>query len=41
MINRFYLFILCLWTINVMAQPPANYYDSAAGKTCDVLKTAL
>ena len=40
-INRFYLFILCLWTINVMAQPPANYYDSAAGKTCDVLKTAL
>ncbi len=41
MIKKGLLYILCLWTINAMAQPPATYYDSAAGKTCDVLKTAL
>ncbi len=41
MIKRNLLFILCLCSLSAIAQPPATYYDSAAGKTCDVLKTAL
>lgn len=35
------VFISCLWVMNLLAQPPANYYDSANGKTCEALKTAL
>ena len=41
MTKRGLLFISCLWAINLLAQSPANYYDSATGKTCDALKTAL
>ncbi len=39
--KRSVLYVLCLWTFNAIAQPPAIYYDSAAGKTCAALKTAL
>ena len=41
MVKKSLLYILCLWVIGTNAQAPATYYDSAAGKTCDVLKTAL
>ena len=41
MIKKFLLYITILWTIGLHAQPPAGYYDSAVGKTCAALKTAL
>lgn len=42
MMNKNILLYICfLWAIGLHAQPPAGYYDSAAGKTCAALKTAL
>ena len=41
MIKYCLLFLGSFLFINVQSQPPAKYYDSAAGKSCANLKTAL
>lgn len=40
---KFFAIILChiLWCTTLFSQVPVNYYDSAAGKTCAALKSAL
>jgi endonuclease I len=35
------ILIACFTSSKIVAQPPANYYNSAVGKSCVALKTAL